>query len=201
MFDKSLHIMANFIVLSFIILFIIKEMDTNYDIINKIIPSVFTLRNKDPSKSYQKILLFIVGLCAIYLMLKRNTFLTFLDESVVPSSLFTEINNNDEKILNDIKNMTISVDIYAPNADKVIWWASNPITQSNTDDKLNGYEKAYDEYKNSGVAKVQKDGNAHITLPCPQQYSVNNKILKKHLHYREASGPMLSEVKTMYLNC
>ena len=190
MFDRSLHIMANFIVLTFIILFVVKELDTKYDIINKFFPN----------KSYQKILFFIIGLCAIYLVVKRNTFLPFLDESVVPSSLFDEKNNNDEKILNNEKNMTISVEISAPKADKVIWWASNPITEKNSNELL-GYEKAYDEYKNSGVTKVQKDGNAYITLPCPQQYAVNNKILQKHLHYREANGPMLSEVKTIYLNC
>lgn len=190
MFDRSLHIMANFIVLIFIILFVAKELDTNYDIVNKFFPN----------KNYQKILFFIIGLYAMYLMVKRNTFLPFLGESVVPGSLFDEKNNNGDKILNDEKNMTISVEINAPNADKIIWWASNPILEKESNELL-GYEKAYDEYKNSGVAKVQKNGTAYITLPCPQQYTVNNKILQKHLHYRESNGSMLSEVKTMYLNC
>jgi hypothetical protein len=132
-------------------------------------------------------------------MTKRETFLPFLGESVVPSSLFNEKNNNNlEKLLSDNNNI-ISLDIYAPNVEKIIWWAS----KSKQDDGTiaSTYNEAYDEYKNSGVSNVQSDGYAYVTLPCPQKYNVNNKELPKHLHYREATGAMLSDVKTINVSC
>lgn len=188
MLDKSLHIVANIIIISSVIITMIYNINPKYNIINYFI--------KDDN--LKKIFYIIVGISGVYLLSKRETFLPFLGESVVPSSLFDEKNNNDlEKLLSDKSNSVISLSVYAPNVDKVIWWASKPDdgTTSPT------YKVAYDEYKNSGVSNVQSDGNAYITLPCPQQYMVNNKKLPKHLHYREASGAMLSEVKTINLNC
>jgi len=188
MLDKSLHIVANIVIIGSVIITMIYNINPKYNIVNYFI--------KDDN--LKKIFYIGVGLCGLYLLSKRETFLPFLGESVVPSSLFEEKNNNDlEKMLTEKSNNAISLTVYAPNSDKVIWWASKP------DDSTIAptYDIAYDEYKNSGVSNVQSDGNAYITLPCPQQYNVNNKKLPKHLHFREANGAMLSEVKTINLSC
>ena len=62
----------------------------------------------------------------------------------------------------------------------------------------------YANFKNSGVAIINNN-KAIIHINCPNQYKVPpfNKTLDKHIHYRIATpnNPILSDVKTIYINC
>jgi hypothetical protein len=140
----------------------------------------------------------IMGCLAVYLLFNRNTYLPFLGESAVPSNLFCETTSKIN--LEDPTKNIISFTIYAPNADKVIWWASNPNEKSN-EKNLPTPKEAYGEYENSGVSNVQDDGYAYVTFQCPQKYKVLFGKLPKHIHYRETHGGMLSEVKTINVSC
>lgn len=176
------------------------EQYNNINIINNIIQG----------KQSQKIFYMVVAFLAIILALQRQTFLPFLGETVVPSSLFEEKNNNNLSGLLSKNSNLINLKIYAPNAEKVIWWAAddNILNNSNINSNSNSNveetpELAYNEYKNSGISNVMSDGNAYVVFPCPKSYKVGllKRILKKHIHYRETRGGMLSEVKTIYLDC
>lgn len=148
----------------------------------------------------QRIFYILVSILAIILALQRRTYLPFLGETVVPSALFEERNNNDLSGLLSKNSNLINLKINAPNAEKIIWWAADENINNKPEEEP---ELAYNEYKNSGISNVMKDGNAYIVFPCPKTYKVGllKKQLQKHLHYRETHGGMLSEVKTIYLDC
>jgi len=170
---RFFHMIIIIVVLIVSINTALKSIDEKFDIVGKFI-------NNNVSKS----LYILVGIFSLLLLLDRNTYLPFLGESVVPFTLFTDINNSSNN-LKDYK-------IYAPTAEKVIWWASKP------DNNIFEHpDEAYNEYKNSGVSSVKEDGYAYIKYSDPSQYKVNNKLLPKHIHYRETHGGMLSEVKTI----
>jgi len=172
---KFFHIIIIIVILIVSINTALKSVNDKFDIIGKFF-------NNNISKS----LYILIGVFSLLLLLDRNTYLPFLGESAVPFTLFTDITNSTSN-LKDYK-------IYAPNAEKVIWWASRP---DNT--IFEHPDEAYHEYKNSGVSSVKEDGYAYIKYSDPSQYKVNKKLLPKHIHYRETHGGMLSEVKTIIL--
>jgi hypothetical protein len=136
-----------------------------------------------------------VGLAAIYLSRKRNFYLPFLGDTILPPSLLKNLDN---------KNANISVTVDAPNADMVIYWAAEPLPEKQTDGSKFAYD-AYDKYTNSGIAEVIS-GKAVLNVACPQTYWVKKwgikKTLPKHLHYRLVySTGWVSEVKTVNLLC
>lgn len=142
-----------------------------------------------------KIIYILVTLITIWVATQRQTYLPFLGECVLPNRLLSkEINNNDffEKLIDlEIKS----------NAEKIIWWAADPKDEVEV---INDVKTAYNEYKNSGVVNV-KDGIAKIAYACPQPYKIKKlfkeKKLEKHIHYREVSNNILSEIKTIYVDC
>jgi len=165
----------------------------------KISPELNILSYFIKARSLRRVFYVFAGILALYLITKKQTLLPFLGESVLPSSVLAEKANILKS--DNIVNLTIR----APNAEKVVWWAASPDV---TNEVISDPESAYQEYENSGVSNVPKDGIVRISFPCPKQYKVpkfggllGNKLLKKHLHYREAKGGMLSEIKTIKLDC
>ena len=163
----------------------------------KINPTFNLLSYVVHARAARKTFYIVAGILCVYLLLNKQTYLPFLGECAVPSSVFSQKTNNLSS--DNLVNLTIK----APNADKVIWWAS-----LNDDNKVaSSPDEAYNEYENSGVSNVGKDGNVNISFPCPKQYKVptmfglSSKILGKHVHYREAKGGMLSDLKTIKLDC
>jgi uncharacterized membrane protein YuzA (DUF378 family) len=136
-----------------------------------------------------------VGIAAIYLSTKRNFYLPFLGNTILPPSLLKDIDN---------KNANISITVDAPNADMVIYWAAEPLAENEVDGSKFAYD-AYDKYTNSGIAEVIS-GKAVLKVTCPQTYWVKKwgikKTLPKHVHYRLVySTGWVSEVKTSKLLC
>jgi len=183
-FEKNVYMIGKILVLFAAINTGLYKLNSDYNILGLI------LRDRALRRTFY---IFIV-LVAIYLMFRRETYLPFLGESVVPYSVFTEK-------INPITSITanpINIKINTPNAEKVIWWAASEDQHKVAQTP----EEAYNEYENSGVSNVSKDGTVSIVFPCPTQYKIpSGRILKKHLHYRETHGGMLSEVKTINLDC
>jgi uncharacterized membrane protein YuzA (DUF378 family) len=184
--DKYVFMYANMFVLFAAINTALYKMNPSFNILSKVI--------KD--RTFRRIFYILVGLLAVYLILKRETFLPFLGESVVPTSVFKNHNNNMNS--EDPNRKMINLTITAPNAEKIIWWAASEDQHTIAKNP----DEAYKEYQNSGVSTVSTDGTVKIVFPCPTQYKIpSGRTLKKHLHYRETHGGMLGEVKTIFLDC
>jgi uncharacterized membrane protein YuzA (DUF378 family) len=147
------------------------------------------------SPIFENAIYITVGLASLYLSTKRNFYLPFLGDMVLPPSLLKDINN---------KEANISTIVDAPNADMVIYWAAEKLPEGEIDGAKFAYD-AYDKYTNSGVSQVVS-GKALLKVSCPQTYWVNKwgikKTLPKHLHYRLVYPTgWVSEIKTVKLSC
>lgn len=135
----------------------------------------------------------LVGIAAIYLIFKRDTFLPFLGETILPIKQYKYYTNDSNT----------SIRINATGASGVIYWAAEPgKLTSNPQD-------AYNQYTNSGYVPVNPDGTAILYFNCPRQYQVMGglKTLPKHVHYRLVyghgtdTGLNISQVFTININC
>lgn len=187
--DKYLIMLANLFVLATSINVALYKISPQFNILS------YFIRDRP----IRKLFYILAGILALFLIVRKQTMLPFLGECVVPASLFAEKANKLQS------NKQVNLTIEAPNADKVIWWAASP---EENPEIISNPEKAYQEYENSGVSNVPKDGLVHISFPCPTQYRVpklggllGDQVLQKHLHYREAKDGMLSELKTIKLDC
>jgi uncharacterized membrane protein YuzA (DUF378 family) len=146
----------------------------NVDILNKF----FSIITKKNSQTLSRISYLIIGICTLYLLIfhQRQMFLSFLNETVMPSSVF----ENETPVFT---NMKITVD--APNAKKVIYWAANPVTKDH--DNIDSWNQAYMGFTNAGVAEVINN-KAELSFSNPVRYKVKNlfgkKLLDRHIHYR-----------------
>jgi uncharacterized membrane protein YuzA (DUF378 family) len=125
----------------------------------------------------------IIGIAALSLVIRRDTYLPFLGETVVPGGALAEKtpqNANDQVVITTI-----------PHA-KVLYWAAEPNPTEGKD--VPSWDVAYGEFENSGV--VVADGAGRATLRFrgpPQSYTVPMKgRLEPHLHFRicDAHGIM-----------
>jgi|LauGreDrversion4_2_1035121.scaffolds.fasta_scaffold35640_2 hypothetical protein len=141
-------------------------------------------------------LLFIL-INLIFSPLLKNLFLPFLNVSAYPPSLIPN------ELYPPNSNFKFELDLNYPNGTKIIYWASNPILDDKNKIFNNPYD-AYNDFKNSGVAIVNNH-KAILHLNCPNQYKVPpfHNTLDKHIHYRISTpnNPILSDVKTIYINC
>jgi len=126
----------------------------------------------------------------------KNTFLPFLGNCVFPVGLLPN------EMYPPKSNFEIELDFHYPDGTKVIYWSAYP--KKNDKDFI--YETpndAYGDYKNSGIAIINNK-KATLHIYCPNKYTLpNGFITDKHIHYRLAfkNNPILSEVKTVYINC
>ena len=128
---------------------------------------------------------FITGLSIVFLSTKIQTWLPFLGETVLPSSLIPETKN--------VGDTRIKIKM-APNT-KVAFWASLPST-----DEKPTVDKAYGNYSNAGVTKSNKNGYAILTFNKGTGYVVpNGKYIKPHFHYRELTNEngMIGRVRSI----
>jgi uncharacterized membrane protein YuzA (DUF378 family) len=140
----------------------------------------------------EKIIYIIITLATIYVMLQRKTYLPFLDATVVPVNRFLSESKQ--------KDFELEIVIDAKDGEKVIYWASNK--KEINDKTINKWDKAYDNYDNSGISLVDANGKAKIYVKCPQEYYVKfGKVIPKHVHYRIITKGILGEVKTINLSC
>jgi len=120
-----------------------------------------------------------------------------LGDTVLAPSLLRDVDS-------EFKKTDITVTVDAPNAELVMYWAADPLYESQLETSQFAYD-AYNKYENAGVAQVIS-GKAVLKVNCPQSYWVKKwgikKTLDKHLHYRIVYPTgWVSEVKTIKLNC
>jgi hypothetical protein len=156
----------------------------NYNIvqnINNFINKIF--KSNYPIDKGIYIFISIIG---IYIAFKRDTWLPFLSETVLPDILIplkvpTTYN----------KTITIQTE---PNS-KIIYWAALP------HDNIPDVSTAYEDYSNSGCVLSNNLGEAKLFIIEGSEYSVPfNSHLKKHVHYRifNNNNNLLSKVHTIY---
>lgn len=135
-----------------------------------------------------KIILLFISISIFILAMRRNTWLPFLGETVLPSSAVLL------KPLEGKDSITIKV---SPNT-KVVYWTTKPNTE------LPDVVTAYGDFSQSGVVMSDEKGIATLTFNKGSGYIVpSGKIIKPHIHYRELKEKkygIISEVKTAYLD-
>jgi len=125
----------------------------------------------------------LIGVAALSLVLRRDIYLPFLGETIVPGGALAEKtpqNANDQVTITTL-----------PNA-KVLYWAAEPNPTQGKD--LPNWDEAYSEFENSGVALADGAGNAILRFRGPPQaYKVPIMgRLESHVHFRvcDAHGVM-----------
>lgn len=163
--------------------------------INRILSGVFRKR-----LSVDKVIYFIVGLCAIVLAFDRTLWLPFLGETVLPSVLIpvTSATANDN---------TVKVHV-APNT-KVAYWSAKPgnnpeipTVNESPSSSLPTVKDAYGKYENSGVVMSDENGVATLAFKKGTAYVVpSGKHIGSHVHYRELSGEygMIGPVQSVFV--
>jgi uncharacterized membrane protein YuzA (DUF378 family) len=141
----------------------------------------------------KKIIFAVISLSAVYILLQRKTYLPFLDISIAPISRFLKESKQ--------KDFELELVIDAKGGEKVLYWAADKKSNEDTPDTTTPNE-AYNDYDNSGISIVDKEGKAKLYVKCPKKYFVMyNKILPQHLHYRVITKGILGPIKTINLSC
>lgn len=159
------------------------------------INAFYIIANENFDNLFIKFLSIILIFLIIYISTFKQTFLNFLGECAFPISLIPNV------YFPSNTNYSIELELNAPNGTKIIYWASN-----NDIDKNKIFDNpfdAYGNYENSGVAVVNNN-KVVINIRCPNKYKIpNGLILNQHIHYRIAylNNPILSDVKTLKINC
>ncbi len=161
----------------------------NFNLIKKINELTFN------SNYFENTIYIIVGIASLYLAKNRNIYLPFLGENIIPTSLLKDINN---------KESNIQIEVDAPDAELVLYWAAEPAGDVSKDGEKHAYD-AYNNFSNAGVSTVVNN-KALLKIACPQTYWVKSwgikKTIKKHIHYRLVfSNGWMSEIYTKELNC
>lgn len=135
------------------------------------------------------VFLAVVAAAAVYLFSRRDTWLPFLGQTALPTTL---LRLGGPAASQELMTVQVSVD---PSATHVAYWAADSSATISE-----GPSAAYGSFANSGTAAVE-GGVAQIKIMCPGMYTVGMPIAKKsidrHVHYRECypSG-MMGPVRT-----
>jgi uncharacterized membrane protein YuzA (DUF378 family) len=122
-----------------------------------------------------RIVFVAVGVAAALVAGRRDTYLPFLGETVMPCSLLQER-------IPDHADTQVTVHSLTPGA-KVLFWAAEPETAGLG--RIQDWRKAYLEYSNAGVTTADADGRAILRIRKPQSYKVPVKgPLVAHVHWR-----------------
>ena len=129
----------------------------------------------------------IIIVAALYIGFKRDTYLPFLGETVIPCSVLQERTP-------EHADTEVTVSGLEPGA-KVLFWAAEPKTAGLA--TINDWRKAYLEFANAGVTRVDEDGHVTLRVRKPQDYTVPLKgRLEAHVHWRVCQdGGMMGPVQ------
>jgi uncharacterized membrane protein YuzA (DUF378 family) len=130
----------------------------------------------------------LVGLAALFLVFRRDTYLPFLGETVLPCSLIPDS-------LPDHADTEVAIHGVTPGA-KVLYWATEPATEGLA--RIKDWRRAYLEFANAGVTTADAGGHAVLRIRKPQPYTVPLKgRLESHVHWRVCGdGGMVGPVMT-----
>ena len=155
---------------------------------------LFSIRTSASAGGLVKALVAVtVGVAALWLGMRRDTYLPFLGYAALPPTLIKDrhapANANVEAVL-EVPD--------AADGTKVMYWGARP---SPSKAIAPNPWRAYDDWSNAGIAEV-KGGAATIIFECPGEYQVRMRTLKRHVHYRVVSDKgMIGPVKTTYVEC
>lgn len=133
-----------------------------------------------------------VGIATLFIAFKRDTYLPFLGESVVPCAAFaarTPDNANQEVTITTLPKT------------KVVYWASEP--KNDASGNLNNWDDAYNDFTNAGVAISDDKGKAILRFRGPpQSYKVPYKgKINSHVHFRVCdSFGIIGPVQSYFLD-
>jgi uncharacterized membrane protein YuzA (DUF378 family) len=142
-----------------------------------------------------RIIYILMGLAAAYVGFRRDTYLPFLGETVMPCGALGER-------VPDHADTEVAIHSLPPGR-KVLYWAAEPATAGLS--IINDWRKAYLDFANAGVTTVNDMGMAILRVRSPQSYSVPSagfmsKTLESHVHWRLCGeGGMLGPVQTMLI--
>jgi uncharacterized membrane protein YuzA (DUF378 family) len=143
-------------------------------------------------RKYASWLYIVVGICAILLAFRRDVYLPFLGETVLPGSALS---------LRTPQGANDSVTITTKPMAKVIYWAAEPAPHDNGKD-VPSWSVAYGEYDNGGIVQADDQGKAILRIRGPPQpYKVPMKgRLAPHVHFRVETGKgMFGRIQTVYV--
>lgn len=147
-----------------------------------------TVNNLIGMETYlDKIVYLLVALAVIKLATRRDIWLTFLGESVLPGSLIP---------LKEVNGDTVVEVKVKPNT-RVAYWASLP----QKDSKTPLVHEAYGDFKNAGVVLSDKNGIAKLSVNKGSSYIVpSGREIERHVHYRvlDQAWGMIGPIETKY---
>jgi uncharacterized membrane protein YuzA (DUF378 family) len=151
-----------------------------------LVTQLASLTGPNYSDIVSKTIYIVVGLATILLAVRRNTYLPFLGEAVIPKPI-TDSTPDGSTTTKKISGL--------PSKVKVLYWAAKQ-----SKDVIGNPKDAYDNYTNQGVTTTDKDGNATLSVRKPASYDVNKMHLAPHIHYRYwTTNGMASPVYTVML--
>ena len=145
------------------------------------------------NRRMSSILYIVVGACALMLAFRRDVYLPFLGQTVLPAGALA---------LKTPQSANESVEITTRPGAKVVYWASEPSITADPK-KTPGWDIAYDEFENSGVIVADDKGKAILRIRGPPQaYTVPvHGKLSPHIHFRiEEHGGFFGRVQTYYMD-
>jgi uncharacterized membrane protein YuzA (DUF378 family) len=120
------------------------------------------------------IIYIVIGICALTMMFKRDTYLPFLGPMIAPCSILQ--NREPPGATKEVKL------IITPNT-KVMYWAAEPANDALK--TVVSWKEAYQKYENAGVATSNGEGVVILKVRSPQGYTVPfHGKLNPHIHYR-----------------
>lgn len=133
----------------------------------------------------------LVALAAAAVVFRRDFYLPFLGETVMPCSVLADQTPEGAETEIGVK--------VTPGA-KVLFWAAEPANEDLKD--LQDYRGAYLQYRNAGVTTADAAGNATLKVRTPQPYKVPLRgELAPHIHYRVCGeGGFMGPVRTIQLD-
>lgn len=90
-------------------------------------------------------------------------------------------------------DMTFNLNLNKNDSSKIILYFASYLKQSC--DKIPSADKSYGSYKNLGITKVDKNGNAKLYLKCPNIYVDEGEVYYPHVHYI-----LTNKEKTKWIN-
>jgi hypothetical protein len=139
--------------------------------------------------SVGRVIAVLVGAVGIFFAIRRDYYLPFLGESVMPCAALQD---------RTPPGATKSVTIRAEPGAKVLYWAAEPAAEDLK--HINNWQIAYDRFENAGIVTADQDGKATLRVRDPQPYTVPiHGHIDAHIHYRVCGhGGMLGRVNTVY---
>lgn len=142
-------------------------------------------------RKLSSIVFILVGISALLLALRRDVYLPFLGQTILPASTLTA---KTPQGANDTVTLTVRPGV------KVVYWAAEPDTHKTG--VAASFQEAYGTFENSGVVKADDMGTALLRIRGPPQpYKVPLKgTLRSHVHFRvEQEGGFFGPVQTKYI--